>query len=64
MKVAITKETRAHEKRVAVSPDTVKRMIGLGLDIVIESDAGLAAAFTAPRSSSRCSGRKRTRSRL
>jgi H+-translocating NAD(P) transhydrogenase subunit alpha len=46
MKVAIPKETRAHEKRVAASPDTVKRMIGLGLDIVIESDAGLAAAFT------------------
>ena len=46
MKVAITKETRPHEKRVAASPDTVKRMIGLGLEIVIEKDAGLAASFT------------------
>ncbi len=46
MKVAITKETRAHEKRVAASPDTVKRMIGLGLEIVVEKDAGLAASFT------------------
>jgi NAD(P) transhydrogenase subunit alpha len=46
MKVAITKETRAHEKRVAASPDTVKKMIALGLDVVIEKDAGIAAAFT------------------
>ena len=46
MKVAITKETRPHEKRVAASPETVKKMIGLGLDIVIETGAGLAAAFT------------------
>jgi len=46
MKVAITKETRAHEKRVAASPETVKKMIALGLDVVIEKDAGTAAAFT------------------
>jgi NAD(P) transhydrogenase subunit alpha len=46
MKVAIPKETRAHEKRVAASPDTVKRMIALGLDVVVESDAGLAASYT------------------
>ena len=46
MKVAITKETRAHEKRVAASPETVKKMIALGLDVVIEKDAGTAAALT------------------
>jgi NAD(P) transhydrogenase subunit alpha len=46
MKVAITKETRPHEQRVAASPDTVKKMIGLGLEPVIETGAGLAAAFT------------------
>jgi NAD(P) transhydrogenase subunit alpha len=46
MKVAITKETRAHEKRVAASPETVKKMIALGLEVVIEKDAGTAAAFT------------------
>jgi NAD(P) transhydrogenase subunit alpha len=46
MKVAITKETRAHEKRVAASPDTVKRMVGMGLEIVVETNAGLAASFT------------------
>jgi len=46
MKVAIIKETRAHEKRVAASPETVKKMIALGLEIVVEKDAGTAAAFT------------------
>ena len=46
MKVAITKETRAHEKRVAASPETVKKMVQMGLDVVIERRAGLAASFT------------------
>jgi H+-translocating NAD(P) transhydrogenase subunit alpha len=46
MKVAITKETRPHEQRVAASPDTVKKMIGLGLELVVETGAGVAAAFT------------------
>ena len=46
MKVAITKETRMHEKRVAASPETVKKMIALGLEVVIEKDAGTSAAFT------------------
>jgi H+-translocating NAD(P) transhydrogenase subunit alpha len=45
MKVAIVKERRAFERRVAASPDTVKRMIGMGLDIVVESGAGAGAWF-------------------
>ena len=31
MKVAVVKERRAFEHRVAASPDTVKRMVGMGL---------------------------------
>jgi NAD(P) transhydrogenase subunit alpha len=46
MKVAITKETRPHELRVAASPETVKKMIALGLELVVETGAGLAAAYT------------------
>jgi NAD(P) transhydrogenase subunit alpha len=46
MRVAIIKETRAHERRVAASPDTVKRMVGSGLDVAIEAGAGLSASFT------------------
>ncbi len=45
MKVAIVKERRAHERRVAASPDTVKQMVGLGLDVAVESGAGEGACF-------------------
>jgi NAD(P) transhydrogenase subunit alpha len=45
MKVAIIKERRAHERRVAASPDTVKHMAGMGLQAVVESGAGGDAYF-------------------
>jgi NAD(P) transhydrogenase subunit alpha len=45
MKIAIPKERRPHESRVAASPDTAKRLAGMGLEVVIESGAGAAAAF-------------------
>lgn len=45
MKVAIIKETRPHEQRVAASPETVKKMAALGLDVVVETGAGVAASF-------------------
>ena len=46
MKVAITRERDTHETRVAVSPDTVKRLVGLGLDVTIEASAGARALMT------------------
>ena len=46
MKVAIVKERRAFERRVAASPDTIKRMVGMGLDVVAESGAGEGAQLT------------------
>ena len=45
MKLAILKETRPDEKRVAGSPDAVKRLCGLGLEVVVETGAGLGASF-------------------
>jgi H+-translocating NAD(P) transhydrogenase subunit alpha len=48
MKVAVIKERRAHERRVAASPDTVKRMVGMGLEVVTESGAGDGASFGDP----------------
>ncbi|MFQ5953942.1 MAG: Re/Si-specific NAD(P)(+) transhydrogenase subunit alpha [Kiloniellales bacterium] len=45
MKVAIPKERHADETRVAATPDTVKRLIGLGLDVVLEAHAGDGAAI-------------------
>ncbi len=45
MKVAIVKERRAFERRVAASPDTVKHMIGMGLEVAVETGAGAGAFF-------------------
>jgi H+-translocating NAD(P) transhydrogenase subunit alpha len=45
MKLAILKERRAGEARVATTPDAVKRLKGLGLDIVIEADAGAGTSI-------------------
>src|SRR5579872_91333 len=46
MKLAILKERRDGETRVAASPDTVKRYKGLGVDVAVESGAGVAAHMT------------------
>jgi NAD(P) transhydrogenase subunit alpha len=46
MKVAIIKERRAHERRVAATPDSVKRLVDMGLQPAIESGAGAEACFT------------------
>lgn len=46
MKIAIPKERRADEARVAASPETVKKFVGLGFEVVIEKGAGLGAGVT------------------
>ncbi|MEO5374712.1 MAG: Re/Si-specific NAD(P)(+) transhydrogenase subunit alpha [Alphaproteobacteria bacterium] len=46
MQIAIPKERRAFELRVAASPDTVKRFTGLGVDVVVETGAGDASSLT------------------
>ncbi|MDF2764410.1 MAG: pntA [Rhodospirillales bacterium] len=46
MKVAVLKERRPEETRVAASPDTVKKLIQLGASVSIETGAGLFAAFS------------------
>jgi NAD(P) transhydrogenase subunit alpha len=43
MKVAVLKERRAGETRVAATPETVKKLKGLGLDVTVESGAGNGA---------------------
>jgi NAD(P) transhydrogenase subunit alpha len=43
MKLAILKERRAGEARVAATPETVKKLKGLGLDVTVESGAGARA---------------------
>ena len=46
MKIGIAKERRAHELRVAVTPDTVKKFMGLGAEVAIETGAGLGSSYT------------------
>ncbi len=43
MRLAVLKERRAAEARVAATPDTVKRLIGLGLTVAVEAGAGAGA---------------------
>ena len=44
MKIGIPKERRANEARVAVSPDTVKKLVALGAEVMIETGAGVGSA--------------------
>ena len=45
MKVGIPKEIYPHERRVAATPDTVEKMVKLGLEVVVEAGAGDASTF-------------------
>ena len=46
MKIAIVKERRPHETRVAATPETVKKLRALGAEVTIEAGAGTAASYT------------------
>ncbi|MBI1210534.1 MAG: Re/Si-specific NAD(P)(+) transhydrogenase subunit alpha [Alphaproteobacteria bacterium] len=46
MKIAVLKERRADEARVAATPETVKKFKGLGADVAIEAGAGAASHFS------------------
>jgi len=45
MKLAVLKERRAGEMRVAATPETVKKLKGLGLEVAVEAGAGQGARF-------------------
>jgi NAD(P) transhydrogenase subunit alpha len=44
--VFIAKESDAGESRVAASPDTVKKLIGLGFEVLVQSGAGVGSNIT------------------
>jgi len=46
MKLAIPAERRPNETRVAASPESVKKLKALGIDVVVESGAGKGSSFT------------------
>ncbi|AAK25267.1 NAD(P) transhydrogenase, alpha subunit [Caulobacter vibrioides CB15] len=43
--IAVTKETRADETRVAATPETVKKLGAAGFSVVIQAGAGTAASY-------------------
>jgi NAD(P) transhydrogenase subunit alpha len=45
MRIAVLKETAERERRVALTPDAVKRLVSGGHTIVVERGAGTAAQF-------------------
>ena len=46
MKIVVLRETQEGEARVALMPESIKKLIALGTSVQIESDAGLNAART------------------
>jgi len=45
MRVGVLRERRGGETRVAATPETVKKLIGLGCSVAVESGAGLNSGF-------------------
>src|SRR4051812_2796018 len=48
MQIGVTRETRPGETRVAATPATVKQLIGLGYDVLVEHGAGELSSFADP----------------
>lgn len=46
MKIAVLKERRPHETRVAGVPETIRKFIGLGAEVVVEKGAGKGASIS------------------
>jgi NAD(P) transhydrogenase subunit alpha len=45
MRLAVLKERRPNETRVAATPETVRKLIALGLTVAVETGAGAGASF-------------------
>lgn len=48
MRIAVLKEQASGETRVAATPETVKKFIGLGAEVAVESEAGATASISDP----------------
>ena len=46
MHIGVPAETRAHEARVAATPETVKKYVAAGHRVTVERGAGSAASLT------------------
>ena len=45
MRIGAPKETEARETRVALTPETVKKFIALGAEVVVAKGAGVSSGF-------------------
>ncbi|MFO0995531.1 MAG: Re/Si-specific NAD(P)(+) transhydrogenase subunit alpha [Alphaproteobacteria bacterium] len=45
MRIAVLKERRADEKRVAATPESVKKLKGMGVEVAVERGAGASAQY-------------------
>jgi len=46
MKIAVPREVHTNECRVATTPEVTKKLIALGFEVAVESNAGLDASFS------------------
>ena len=46
MKIAVPREIRAEETRVALDPESCRKLVALGIEVAVEAGAGSAASFT------------------
>ena len=46
MRIAVLKEQASGETRVAATPETVKKFIGLGAEVAVETEAGVTASLS------------------
>lgn len=46
MKIAVLKEMRAFENRVALTPDAAKKLVARGVEVVVEAGAGAASRYS------------------
>ena len=52
MRIAVLAETDRSEPRVAATPETVKKFLGLGAEVAVQAGAGGAASARPTASSS------------
>ncbi len=45
MRIAVLAETDRSEPRVAATPETVKKLLGLGAEVAVQAGAGAASGF-------------------
>jgi NAD(P) transhydrogenase subunit alpha len=49
VKIAVLRETAAGERRVAATPETVKKFVALGAEVAVEAGAAAPGSATVPR---------------